>query len=305
MKGKDMEKEKDMKKVKVAIIGPGNIGSDLMYKVMKSRNLEMSCMAGIVESEGIKRAKGLGFETTTKGVEAILDREDIRIVFDATGAKAHKMHAPLLKKAGKVAIDMTPAAVGPYVVPCVNLETLSDEMNFNMVTCGGQATVPIAYAINRAADSEYTEIISCISSKSAGPGTRANIDEFTETTSKALETVGGADKGKAIIILNPAEPPLMMTNTIHSIVKNPDEKAIAISVDKMVKEIQKYVPGYKLRTPPIMDGNRVTVIVEVEGAGDFLPKYSGNLDIINSAAIEVAEKIAEERFLQGGNGHEK
>lgn len=305
MKGKDMEKEKDMKKVKVAIIGPGNIGSDLMYKVMKSRNLEMSCMVGIVESEGIKRAKGLGFETTTKGVEAILDREDIRIVFDATGAKAHKMHAPLLKKAGKVAIDMTPAAVGPYVVPCVNLETLSDEMNFNMVTCGGQATVPIAYAINRAADSEYTEIISCISSKSAGPGTRANIDEFTETTSKALETVGGADKGKAIIILNPAEPPLMMTNTIHSIVKNPDEKAIAISVDKMVKEIQKYVPGYKLRTPPIMDGNRVTVIVEVEGAGDFLPKYSGNLDIINSAAIEVAEKIAEERFLQGGNGHEK
>lgn len=305
MKGKDMEKEKDMKKVKVAIIGPGNIGSDLMYKVMKSRNLEMSCMVGIVESEGIKRAKGLGFETTTKGVEAILDREDIRIVFDATGAKAHKMHAPLLKKAGKVAIDMTPAAVGPYVVPCVNLETLSDEMNFNMVTCGGQATVPIAYAINRAADSEYTEIISCISSKSAGPGTRANIDEFTETTSKALETVGGADKGKAIIILNPAEPPLMMTNTIHSIVKNPDEKAIAVSVDKMVKEIQKYVPGYKLRTPPIMDGNRVTVIVEVEGAGDFLPKYSGNLDIINSAAIEVAEKIAEERFLQGGNGHEK
>lgn len=305
MKGKDMEIEKDMKKVKVAIIGPGNIGSDLMYKVMKSRNLEMSCMVGIVESEGIKRAKGLGFETTTKGVEAILDREDIRIVFDATGAKAHKMHAPLLKKAGKVAIDMTPAAVGPYVVPCVNLETLSDEMNFNMVTCGGQATVPIAYAINRAADSEYTEIISCISSKSAGPGTRANIDEFTETTSKALETVGGADKGKAIIILNPAEPPLMMTNTIHSIVKNPDEKAIAISVDKMVKEIQKYVPGYKLRTPPIMDGNRVTVIVEVEGAGDFLPKYSGNLDIINSAAIEVAEKIAEERFLQGGNEHEK
>lgn len=305
MKGKDMEKEKDMKKVKVAIIGPGNIGSDLMYKVMKSRNLEMSCMVGIVESEGIKRAKGLGFETTTKGVEAILDREDIRIVFDATGAKAHKMHAPLLKKAGKVAIDMTPAAVGPYVVPCVNLETLSDEMNFNMVTCGGQATVPIAYAINRAADSEYTEIISCISSKSAGPGTRANIDEFTETTSKALETVGGADKGKAIIILNPAEPPLMMTNTIHSIVKNPDEKAIAVSVDKMVKEIQKYVPGYKLRTPPIMDGNRVTVIVEVEGAGDFLPKYSGNLDIINSAAIEVAEKIAEERFLQGGNVHEK
>ncbi|GAA0799606.1 acetaldehyde dehydrogenase (acetylating) [Faecalicatena orotica] len=294
-----------MEKVKVAIIGPGNIGSDLMYKVMRSRNLEMSCMVGIVESEGIKRAKRLGFETTTKGIETILDRDDIKIVFDATGAKAHKMHAPLLKAAGKVAIDMTPAAVGPYVVPCVNLESLSDEMNLNMVTCGGQATVPIAYAINRVADSEYTEIISCISSKSAGPGTRANIDEFTETTAKALETVGGADKGKAIIILNPAEPPLMMTNTIHSIVKNPDKKAITGSVNKMVKEIQKYVPGYKLRTPPIMDGNKVTVIVEVEGAGDFLPKYSGNLDIINSAAIEAAEKIAEERFLQGGNRHEK
>lgn len=294
-----------MEKVKVAIIGPGNIGSDLMYKVMRSRNLEMSCMVGIVESEGIKRAKRLGFETTTKGIETILDRDDIKIVFDATGAKAHKMHAPLLKAAGKVAIDMTPAAVGPYVVPCVNLESLSDEMNLNMVTCGGQATVPIAYAINRVADSEYTEIISCISSKSAGPGTRANIDEFTETTAKALETVGGADKGKAIIILNPAEPPLMMTNTIHSIVKNPDEKAITGSVNKMVKEIQKYVPGYKLRTPPIMDGNRVTVIVEVEGAGDFLPKYSGNLDIINSAAIEAAEKIAEERFLQGGDRNEK
>lgn len=294
-----------MEKVKVAIIGPGNIGSDLMYKVMRSRNLEMAYMVGIVESEGIRRARGLGFETTTKGVEAILDREDIKIVFDATGAKAHLKHAPLLKAAGKIAIDMTPAAVGPYVVPCVNLDSLSDEMNFNMVTCGGQATVPIAYAINQAADSEYTEIISCISSKSAGPGTRANIDEFTETTSKALETVGGADKGKAIIILNPAEPPLMMTNTIHSIVKNPDEKKITEAVNRIVKEIQKYVPGYKLRTPPIMDGSRVTVIVEVEGAGDFLPKYSGNLDIINSAAIEVAEKIAEDRFLKGGNQDEK
>ena len=238
-------------------------------------------------------------------MEAILDRDDIKIVFDATGAKAHQKHAPLLRKAGKIAIDMTPAAVGPYVVPCVNLDSLSEEMNFNMVTCGGQATVPIAYAINEAADSEYTEIISCISSKSAGPGTRANIDEFTETTSKALESVGGADKGKAIIILNPAEPPLMMTNTIHSIVKKPDEKKITDAVNQMVKRIQKYVPGYKLRTPPIMDKNKVTVIIEVEGAGDFLPKYSGNLDIINSAAIEVAEKIAEERFLKGGKQDEK
>ena len=288
-----------MEKVKAAIIGPGNIGSDLMYKIMRSRYLEMSCMVGIVESEGIRRAKKLGFETTTEGVEAILEKDEIQIVFDATGAKAHAFHAPLLRKAGKIAIDMTPAAVGPYVVPCVNLERLSDEMNFNMVTCGGQATVPIAYAINQAADSQYTEIISCISSKSAGPGTRANIDEFTETTARALETVGGADKGKAIIILNPAEPPLMMTNTIHSLVKNPDREKITASVSQMVEKVQSYVPGYKLRTPPIIKGSQVTVIVEVEGAGDFLPKYSGNLDIINAAAIEGAEKIARDRLLKG------
>lgn len=285
-----------MEKVKVAIIGPGNIGSDLMYKVMRSDVLQMDYMVGIMESEGIRRARDLGFRTTTNGVSDILEEKDIKIVFDATSAKAHMAHAPLLKAAGKIAIDMTPAAVGPYVVPCVNLNKLTDTDNFNMVTCGGQATVPIAYAINEAADSSYTEIISCISSKSAGPGTRANIDEFTETTSKALEIVGGADKGKAIIILNPAEPPLMMTNTVHSIVKYPDEKKINESVGRIVKEIQKYVPGYKLRTPPIIDGNKVTVIVEVEGAGDFLPKYSGNLDIINAAAVEVAEKIARERF---------
>lgn len=285
-----------MERVKVAIIGPGNIGSDLMYKVMRSDVLQMDYMVGIVESEGIRRARDLGFRTTTNGIENILEEEDIKIVFDATGAKAHMVHAPLLKAAGKIAIDMTPAAVGPYVVPCVNLDKLSDADNFNMVTCGGQATVPIAYAINEAADSSYTEIISCISSKSAGPGTRANIDEFTETTSKALEVVGGADKGKAIIILNPADPPLMMTNTVHSIVKNPDKEKINASVSRIVKEIQKYVPGYKLRTPPIVDGNKVTVIVEVEGAGDFLPKYSGNLDIINAAAVETAEKIARERF---------
>lgn len=286
-----------MEKVKVAIIGPGNIGTDLMYKVMRSDVLEMAYMVGIVDSEGIHRARNMGVRVTTNGIQDILGEDDIKIVFDATGAKAHQVHAPLLKKAGKIAIDMTPAAVGPYVVPCVNLSKLSDADNFNMVTCGGQATVPIAYAINEAADSTYTEIISCISSKSAGPGTRANIDEFTETTSKALEVVGGADKGKAIIILNPAEPPLMMTNTVHSIVKNPDEEKINASVNRIVKEIQKYVPGYKLRTPPILDGNKVTVIVEVEGAGDFLPKYSGNLDIINAAAIEVAEKLAKERIL--------
>lgn len=292
-----------MNKVGVAIIGPGNIGSDLMYKIMRSHYLEMKVMVGIIESEGIRRAQSLGIETTINGIEDILKREDIKVVFDATGAKAHLKHAPLLLEAGKIAIDMTPAAVGPYVVPCVNLDKVSREMNFNMVTCGGQATVPIAYAVNQAADSAYTEIVSCISSVSAGPGTRANIDEFTETTARALEVVAGADKGKAIIVLNPANPPLMMTNTIYSIVRNPDEQRITEAVMEIVTKIQSYVPGYKLRTPPILEKDKVTVIVEVEGAGDFLPKYSGNLDIINSAAVETAEKIAAERFMRG-NVHE-
>lgn len=200
-----------MERVKVGIIGPGNIGTDLMYKVMRSRNLEMKTMTGIVESEGIRRAAGLGFQTSIEGVEAVARDPEIGIVFDATGAAAHMKHAPILREAGKIVFDMTPAAVGPFVVPCVNLDHLQElnTDNYNMVTCGGQATIPIAYAINRAADSEYTEIVACISSKSAGPGTRANIDEFTQTTSKALHVVGGADRSKAIIVLNPAEPPLM------------------------------------------------------------------------------------------------
>ena len=280
-----------MEKIKVGIIGPGNIGTDLMYKVMKSSSLEMKLMAGIVESEGIRRAAGLGFDTSIEGVDAIAADTEIRIVFDATSAKAHLHNAPILKKAGKIVMDMTPAAVGPYVVPCVNMDSLPfDTDNFNMVTCGGQATVPIAYAINRVADSEYTEIVSAISSKSAGPGTRANIDEFTETTSKALEIVAGSDKGKAIIVLNPANPPLMMTNTVYALVKNPDEARIKDSVEAIVKEVKSYVPGYRLRVPPVLDGNKVTV--EVEGAGDFLPAYSGNLDIINQAAVATAEKVA-------------
>lgn len=288
-----------MGRVKVGIIGPGNIGTDLMYKVMRSRNLEMQLMAGIVESEGIRRAERLGFRTSIRGVDAVAEDPELRIVFDATSAKAHLHNAPILKAAGKIVIDMTPAAVGPYVVPCVNLNGLEDVDNFNMVTCGGQATVPIAYAINRAAGSEYTEIVSCISSKSAGPGTRANIDEFTETTAKALETIGGAKRGKAIIILNPADPPIIMTNTIYSLVRNPDEKKIIDSVNEIIGEIQQYVPGYELRVPPVIDGNKVTVIIQVEGAGDFLPKYSGNFDIINAAAIAVAERLAANMLEKG------
>lgn len=291
-----------MKKIKVAVIGPGNIGSDLMYKILRSDYLEMTMMAGIVESEGIKRAKGLGIETTTDGVQGVLKKDDIQIVFDATSAPAHLTHAPLLEKAGKIAIDLTPAAVGPYMVPSVNLDQLmkQNHKNINLVTCGGQATIPIVHAVERVAGAKYAEIVACISSKSAGPGTRANIDEFTETTAKAIEKVGGADKGKAIIVLNPAEPPIMMTNTIYVTIKDTSVSldTISESINEIVKEIQRYVPGYKLRVPPILEGDKVTVGVEVEGQGDFLPTYSGNLDIINAAAIQAAEQIAQE-LLKG------
>jgi acetaldehyde dehydrogenase len=255
-------------------------------------------MTGVIESEGIRRAQGLGIPTSIEGIEAVLAEDDIRIVFDATGAKPHLRHAPLLKAAGKIAIDLTPAAVGPYVVPCVNLEKVKAEPNLNMVTCGGQATVPIAYAVSRVAGARYAEIVSCIASKSAGPGTRQNIDEFTQTTAKALEVVAGAQKGKAIIILNPAEPPIMMTNTVYVQVEEMDEQTIRASVAEMVKEIQTYVPGYQLRVPPLIDGDKVTTIIQVEGAGDFLPKYSGNLDIITSASVATAEKLARQMLSE-------
>ena len=292
-----------MEKVKVAVLGPGNIGSDLMYKIFRSKNMEMALMAGIVESEGIKRAKSLGVKTSIVGIEGVIADEETRIVFDATSASAHLKHAPLLRKAGKFAIDLTPAAVGPYFVPSVNLGQLENgEMNVNMVTCGGQATIPIVHAVERVAGAKYAEIVACISSFSAGPGTRANIDEFTQTTAKAIETVGGADSGKAIIILNPADHPIYMTNTIYVQVKRPEVglQAIAESVEDMVRTLKKYVPGYKLRVPTLLEGDKVTVGVEVEGAGDFLPVYSGNLDIINSAAVATAEIIAGGIMERGG-----
>ena len=281
-----------MDKIKVAILGPGNIGSDLMYKIMRSRGLQMEMMAGIVDSPGIQRAKSLGIRTTTDGIRPILDDPQIRIVFDSTGAKPHMEHAPLLEQAGKVAVDLTPAAIGPYVVPAVNIDDLADAPNLNMVTCGGQATVPIVHAIHRVAEARYAEIVACISSKSAGPGTRQNIDEFTRTTARALCVVGGAKRGKAIIILNPADPPLLMTDTVFVEVENPDEKAIRESVEDMLAAIQKYVPGYRLRVPPVVEDRKVTTIIEVEGAGDFLPKYAGNLDIMTAAAARVGEAIA-------------
>lgn len=296
-----------MDKIKVAVIGPGNIGSDLMYKIFRSKRLEMALMAGIVESEGIKRAASLGVPTSTEGVKAVAANKDIKIAFDATSASAHlRFNSPALREAGIMSIDLTPAAIGPYCVPCVNLDGLmgqiTDKLDINMVTCGGQATIPIVYAIKRAAGAAYAEIVACISSKSAGPGTRANMDEFTETTSKAIEIVGGADKGKAIIILNPAEPPVMMTNTIMVKVKNPDVglEAIKRSIYDMISDIKQYVPGYQLRVPPIMEGDKITAIVQVEGQGDFLPKFSGNLDIINSAAVAAAERIAAGMLEKGG-----
>jgi acetaldehyde dehydrogenase len=289
-------------RIKAGIIGPGNIGTDLMYKVFRSEYLEMGMMAGVVESEGIKRAASMGVKTSVEGASAIAREKDIKIVFEATSAAAHLKNAPLLREAGQTAIDLTPAAVGPYCVPCVNLDKLSGEPNINMVTCGGQATIPIVYAVSRVAGASYAEIVACISSKSAGPGTRANMDEFTETTSKAIEVVGGADRGKAIIVLNPADPPLMMTNTIIVRVKDksvsPD--VITESVSRMVDDVRRYVPGYKLRVPPIIDGDKVTVIVEVRGQGDFLPPYSGNLDIINAAAVAAAEKRAAGMFARSG-----
>ncbi len=279
-------------KVKVAVIGPGNIGTDLMYKILRSQRLQMAMLAGSEESEGIRRARARGIETAIGDLHPILEDRSIRIVFDATSAKAHLRHAKLLEAAGKVAVDLTPAAVGPYVVPSVNLGELEEAHNLNMVTCGGQATVPIVHAIARVAGAQYAEMVSAIASKSAGPGTRQNIDEFTRTTARAISVLGGAKRGKAIIVLNPADPPLIMTNTVYVEVDRPDEEAIRRSVERIVAEVREYVPGYRLRVPPYLEGNKVTTIIEVEGAGDFLPKYSGNLDIITAAAVGVGERLA-------------
>jgi acetaldehyde dehydrogenase len=296
-----------MERTAVAILGSGNIGTDLMYKLKRSALLRPVLMAGIIpDSEGLARARQEGLVTTTDGIEGLLkQKESFDIVFDATTAAAHKQHAPLLNNAGKIAIDLTPAAVGPYVIPLVNLDEHVGAMNVNLVSCGGQATVPLVSALDELAPVEYAEIVATIASKSAGPGTRQNIDEFTDTTARGLEKIGGAARGKAIIVLNPAEPPILMRNTVYGVLADADEAKILRSIEAMVERIQQYVPGYRLRAKPLIqditNGERkkkVTLFVEVEGAGDFLPKYAGNLDIMTSAAVKVGEEIG--RHLQAG-----
>lgn len=283
-----------MEKVPVAIIGSGNIGTDLMYKIERSPWMTLAVMAGIEpDSEGLARAKAQGYITTAEGVEGLMKYADrFEIVFEATSARAHLENARYYREFGKIAIDATPAAIGPYVVPAVNLNEHLDKDNVNMITCGGQATIPIIAAINRVTHVTYGEIVATVASKSAGPGTRQNIDEFTHTTATGIEIIGGADKGKAIIILNPAEPPIIMRNTVYALVEEPDEKLITASVLDMVNEVQQYVPGYRLRSMPLFEGNKVMVFLEVEGAGDYLAKYAGNLDIMTAAATRVGEEFA-------------
>lgn len=308
-----------MPKVKCAIIGSGNIGTDLMIKLLKRKGaLEVAALIGIdPESDGLARARRMGVATSAEGVEGLRklpDYPEIRVVFDATSAKAHIEHNRVLRADGKFLIDLTPAAIGPFVVPIVNLSTTLETSNLNLVTCGGQATIPIVHAIRRATDRViYAEIVASIASKSAGPGTRANIDEFTETTRLAIERVGGAERGKAIIVLNPAEPPLLMRNTVFCLSQGGDRGAIKASVEKIVAEVQGYVPGYRLKQDVqfeavgdndplnipgigLRSGLKTSVLLEVEGAAHYLPKYAGNLDIMTSAAMAAGEGVAQSLF---------
>lgn len=290
-----------MTKIRCAIIGPGNIGTDLLAKLQRSEVLEPVWMVGIdPDSDGLKRAREMGIKTTAEGVDGLVPHvlaDNIQIAFDATSAYVHAENSRKLNELGVLMIDLTPAAVGPYCVPPVNLAEHigKGEMNVNMVTCGGQATIPMVAAVNRVQPVTYGEIVATVSSRSVGPGTRKNIDEFTRTTAGAIERVGGAQQGKAIIVINPAEPPLIMRDTVHCLVEGtPDEEKITASVKQMIEEVQKYVPGYRLVNGPVFDGQRVSVFLEVEGLGDYLPKYAGNLDIMTAAAARTAEMFATE-----------
>lgn len=284
-----------MGKISVAILGSGNIGTDLMYKVRRSAVLELKMVAGIEPaSEGLALARKLGYETCVDGIEGILRNGKIKLVFEATSARAHMAHAPRLKAAGIIAIDLTPAAVGPGVIPVVNIQERFTEPNVNLVSCGAQATVPVVAAINSVTPVLYGETVSTLASLSAGPGTRHNIDEFTRTTARSVRDIGGAKKSKSIIVLNPADPPIIMRNTVYAMVDLPaDEKAIHEAVMSTAEKIKTYVPGYKITVEPFLDGDHITTCIEVTGAGDYLPPYSGNLDIITAAAINVAERYAE------------
>lgn len=288
-------------KVNCALIGSGNIGTDLLAKLRRSKVLNPVWMVGIdSESDGLARARKWGLNTTADGVDGLvphIEEDNVQIAFDATSAYVHADNSKKLTAHGVLTIDLTPAAVGPYCVPPVNLKDHvgKKEMNVNMVSCGGQATIPIVAAISQVQPVAYAEIVAAIASKSAGPGTRRNIDEFTRTTASGIEQVGRVKKGKAIIILNPAEPPLMMRDTIHCLtVDEPDQKAITDSVLRMVSEVQRYVPGYRIKNGPVFDGNRVSVFLEVQGLGDYLPVYAGNLDIMTAAAARTGEMFAEE-----------
>jgi acetaldehyde dehydrogenase len=309
-----MAQQPSQQKQKVAIIGSGNIGTDLMIKIMRmSETLEMAALAGIdPDSDGLKRAAALGVAVTHQGLEGLTALPvwpEIGIVFDATSAGAHKKHSEACIAAGKTIIDLTPAAIGPYVIPVVNGDAHLAAANVNMVTCGGQATIPIVAAVSQVATVHYAEIVASIASRSAGPGTRANIDEFTETTARGIETVGGARKGKAIIVLNPAEPPMIMRDTIFTLSSGASEEQIEESVLAMIAKVQAYVPGYRLKQKlqferfgdnnPIAipgigsyEGIKTSVFLEVEGAAHYLPAYAGNLDIMTSAALRTGEKIA-------------
>ena len=290
-----------MAKINVALIGSGNIGTDLMVKALRSGVLDPVWMVGIdVASDGLRRARDAGLKTTSDGLDGLLpylERDQIRLAFDATSAYVHQEHARRLKERGVAVIDLTPAAIGPFCVPPVNLAEHASrgEMNVNMVSCGGQATIPMVAAISRVQTVTYAEIVATVASRSAGPGTRKNIDEFTRTTAKGIERVGGARRGKAIIILNPAEPPLLMRDTVHCLTDaDPDRERIETSVHAMVTEVQKYVPGYRLANGPVFEGKRISIYLEVAGLGDYLPRYAGNLDIMTAAALRTGEMLASE-----------
>ncbi|MDR3505768.1 MAG: acetaldehyde dehydrogenase (acetylating) [Acidocella sp.] len=290
-----------MAKIRCALIGSGNIGTDLIYKLRRSDVLEPVWMVGIdPDSEGLKRAAGMGLKTTAEGVDGLLPHvlaDNIQIAFDATSAYVHAENSRKLNALGVMMIDLTPAAIGPLCVPPVNLKqhTAKLEMNVNMISCAGQATIPIVHAVSRIQSVDYAEIVATLASKSVGPGTRANLDEFTYTTSDALVAVGGARRGKALAVINPAEPPMIMRNTVYCLTDDePDEARITASVQEMIGEVQKYVPGYRLVNGPVFDGKRVAVFLEVAGLGDYLPTYAGNLDIMTAAATRTAEMFAEE-----------